>query len=76
MLITKTCLPRRTFLQGLGAAVALPLLDGMFPALTATANAAANPALRLGVWYVPNGVAIWDWTPKENGSTYEFTPIL
>ncbi|GIT22065.1 MAG: hypothetical protein CM1200mP40_17470 [Gammaproteobacteria bacterium] len=35
MIITKKALPRRTFLRGAGAAIALPLLDAMIPAATA-----------------------------------------
>ena len=49
MIITKRHLPRRTFLRGLGAAVALPLLDGMVPALTAVRLTAARPVRRLGI---------------------------
>src|SRR5262249_46286916 len=45
--ITKTSVPRRTLLRGLGAAIALPLLDSMVPALSKTAQAAA-PVRRLG----------------------------
>ena len=41
MIITKMALPRRTFLRGLGTTLALPLLDAMFPAMSALA---ANPA--------------------------------
>ena len=42
MFITKMSLPRRTFLRGVGATVALPLLEAMVPAFTATAKTAAN----------------------------------
>ena len=38
MIITKKAIPRRTVLRGLGATLALPLLDGMVPALTALAR--------------------------------------
>ena len=38
MIITKMALPRRTFLRGMGATVALPLLDAMVPALSATSR--------------------------------------
>ena len=58
MIVTKRSLPRRTFLRGAGAALALPLLDAMVPALTASAKTAANPVRRLGVIYVPNGMAM------------------
>ena len=53
MMITKIALPRRTFLRGLGAAFALPMLDAMVPALSAAQRSAANPVRRLGFIYVP-----------------------
>ena len=49
MIVTKKALPRRTVLRGIGAAVALPLLDSMVPAFTALAKTAANPTKRF-VW--------------------------
>ena len=76
MIITKKALPRRTILHGLGAAVALPLLDGMVPALTAVAKTAAKPKTRLGVIYVPHGAVMNNWTPAADGAAFEFTPIL
>ena len=76
MIITKTYLPRRTFLRGIGAAVALPLLDGMIPALTALSATAARPVRRLGVVYVPNGVFMGHWTPAGGATGFDFTPIL
>jgi hypothetical protein len=73
-------LPRRTFLRGLGAAFALPLVDAMVPAFSATVKTAAKPVCRLGFIYVPNGVAMNDrlnyWTPKGSGHTFELSPIL
>ena len=48
MVITKKCLSRRTMLRGLGATIALPLLDGMVPAFTAVRATAAGPVKRLG----------------------------
>src|SRR5258705_189372 len=51
MIITKKHLPRRTFLRGLGVSLALPLLDGMVPALTALGTTAAKPIKRLGCVY-------------------------
>ena len=56
MFITKKSLPRRTFLRGMGAAVGLPLLDAMVPAMTALAQTAARAPKRAGFVYVPNGV--------------------
>jgi len=76
MFITKVSLPRRTFLRGAGATLALPLLDAMVPALTAAVATAATPVRRLGVVYVPNGIDMDRWTPKAQGRTFELTPIL
>jgi hypothetical protein len=76
MFITKMSLPRRTFLRGMGATLALPLLDSMVPALTATARTAANPARRLGFVYVPHGVILNQWTPAAAGAGFELPPIL
>jgi hypothetical protein len=76
MIITKKALPRRTVLRGMGTALTLPLLDAMVPALTATAKTAARPARRLGVVYVPNGMAMEYWTPSTEGVGFELSPIL
>jgi hypothetical protein len=76
MIVTKKALPRRTMLRGLGAAIALPLLDGMVPALTAFAKTAAKPTRRLGFMYVPMGAVMGNWTPAAEGSEFELTPIL
>ena len=74
--ITKRSLSRRTVLRGLGATIALPLLDGMIPALTAATKTAAKPVRRLGCIYVPNGVEMRMWTPKAEGAGYALSPIL
>jgi hypothetical protein len=65
MIITKKALPRRTFLRGVGAALALPLLDAMVPSMTALANTSADPAKlrRLGYVYMPMGCDVGRWTP-------------
>ena len=76
MIITKRAIPRRTILRGLGAAVTLPLLDSMVPALTAESLTAAAPTHRLGVIYVPNGIVMEQWTPMAEGTDFELTPIL
>lgn len=65
MNVMKKSIPRRTVLRGLGATVALPLLDGMVPALTATRLTAANTPRRFGVVYVPNGMTMRSWTPAN-----------
>jgi hypothetical protein len=76
MIITKLALPRRTFLRGIGAAVALPLLDAMVPALSAASRTAATPARRLGFVYIPNGAIMDQWTPVGDGKAFEFAPIM
>lgn len=76
MIITKKALPRRTVLRGLGTAVALPLLDGMVPSLTALARTAAAPTPRLGFVYVPHGAVMNNWTPATEGTGFDFSPIL
>ena len=67
MIITKHSLPRRTFLRGVGASLALPLLDSMVPAFAAVRNTAAKPVPRLFTGYVPNGVIMDQWTPPAEG---------
>ena len=76
MFISKLSLSRRTFLRGAGAAVALPLLDAMVPALTPLAKAAAAPRTRFGAIYIPNGAIVDEFFPKSSGTNWEFTPIL
>src|SRR3954466_15196911 len=76
MIITRKAIPRRTVLRGLGATLALPLLDGMIPALTAQARTAAAPINRFGVMYVVNGMIMESWTPAAEGAGYELTPPL
>ncbi len=76
MFITKKAVPRRVVLRGLGASLALPLLDSMVPAFAATRNSAAAPVRRLGIHYVPNGMAMKSWTPATAGAGFEITRIL
>ena len=81
MMITKKALPRRTFLRGMGATVALPLLDAMVPAMSAMSQTPARPVHRLGFVYLPNGVAMNHtgtdyWKPVGEGADFEFSPIL
>jgi hypothetical protein len=76
MIITKKALPRRTFLKGLQATLALPLLDAMIPAATALAQTAAKPVRRLGFVYIPMGCDHGRWTPAGQGTLGELTPIL
>ena len=76
MIIFKKTLPRRTLLRGIGASLALPLLDSMVPALSSASAQTAQPAKRMGVVYVPNGMAMKSWTPSTEGSGFEITRIL
>jgi hypothetical protein len=72
MVVTGKHLPRRTVLRGIGAAMALPLLDGMAPAFAAS----AKPVRRLSVVYVPNGMNMLEWRPKETGAGFTLPPTL
>lgn len=74
MFLSNKTLPRRTFLRGLGATVALPLLDGMVPALRAAIR--LDGARRFAVVYVPNGVIMDRWTPTAEGAAFELSPTL
>ncbi|MSV36142.1 MAG: DUF1552 domain-containing protein [Bryobacterales bacterium] len=76
MFLTKKAIPRRTFLKGAQAALALPLLDAMIPASTAWAQTAAKPVPRLGFVFVPMGCDHARWTPPGQGKLDELSPIL
>ena len=76
MMITRKAIPRRTVLRGAGAALALPLLDGMVPALTALAKTPARRVSRFCAVYVPNGIIMKGWTPAAEGSAFELSPTL
>ncbi|MXY15696.1 MAG: DUF1552 domain-containing protein [Acidobacteria bacterium] len=83
MFITQKSLPRRTVLRGMGATLALPLLDAMVPALSAAARAAVRPVRRAGFVYIPNGAVIdvaahgFDaWSPIGEGRNFELSTIL
>jgi hypothetical protein len=77
MIIFKKALPRRTFLRGVGATVALPLLDAMIPSMTALAQTPARPVRRLGFVYIPMGSDISRWTPQgESGALNELSVTL
>jgi hypothetical protein len=75
MIVTRKHLHRRTFLKGMGAAVAPPLLDAMTPALSAVTRTAKAP-LRMAFTYVPNGIVMSDWTPTAAGRAFEYSRIL
>ncbi|MGB7219259.1 MAG: DUF1552 domain-containing protein [Vicinamibacterales bacterium] len=76
MFLTKMSLPRRTFLQGVGAAVALPLLDAMIPAATLLAQTAARPVRRFGAVYSPNGMIMSQWTPESAAAGFDLPSTL
>jgi hypothetical protein len=73
MFVTKKALKRRTFLRGMGATLALPLLDSMVPALSAM-TLKSTP--RLGFIYIANGVIQDKWIPTTTGRDFELSPTL
>ena len=77
MIITRKAIPRPYLvLRGLGASLALPLLDGMVPAAAAMRNTAAAPIKRYGVVYVPNGMMMNHWTPRTEGVGFAFPTVM
>ena len=75
MIITKMALPRRSVLRGMGAALALPFLDAMTPALSAMVPGSGR-VNRLGFFYAPNGTYLPNFHPASTGTGYEMTPVL
>jgi len=75
-MVTKSALPRRTVLRGLGACISLPLLDSMIPAFAAIRETAAKPTPRLSILYIGNGAVMSDWTPTVVGKDFKFSPSL
>jgi hypothetical protein len=75
MFVTKMSLPRRTFLRGVGATMALPLLDAMVPAFAGRASAATK-VTRATFIYIPHGVILDFFTPPTEGADFEFQPIM
>ena len=72
-------IPRRTFLKGLGTAIALPMFETMLPAVSLTASGATTVKTlprRMAFVYVPNGANMADWTPATVGSDFELPYIL
>src|SRR5258708_28452702 len=74
MVITRKSIPRRAFLRGTGAVLALPVLDAMTPAF---AVEKASP-IRMQFIEVPNGIMNLngEWTPKTVGADFELSPTL
>lgn len=75
MFVTRKALPRRTFLRGLGATLALPLLESMFPAFGTFAQAQALKPLRFTGVFVPHGAAPGYWEPASTDPGFEFPYI-
>jgi len=71
-IITRKSIPRRTFLRGAGAALALPVLDAMTPALAAD----AKRPIRMSFIEVPNGIMMDKWTPATEGANFALTRVL
>ena len=71
-MITGKALPRRTFLRGMGATVALPFLDAMTPAFAS----ASTPVTRVAFVYTANGIIMQDWTPAAEGAGFAFSKTL
>ena len=71
-MITGTALPRRTFLRGMGATVALPFLDAMTPAFASP----SKPVPRVAFVYTANGIIMRDWTPAAEGAGFAFSKTL
>jgi hypothetical protein len=71
-MIERKALARRTFLRGMGAAVALPFLDAMAPAM----SAAPRAPVRMAITYVPNGIIMQDWNPSYEGRLETLPRIL
>src|SRR6476660_10379648 len=76
MIITKKFIPRRRFLRGVGATMALPLLEAMVPAATPLIKTAANPVRRLGFIFMPMGCDITRWTPRGEKNLDQLSPSL
>ncbi len=76
MFISKWSIPRRRFLKGMGVTMALPLLDAMVPAMTATAATPANPTRRFGAVFFPLGARMDQWTPSTTTPDFAYRPVL
>ncbi len=74
--MTPRYLPRRSFLRGLGTAVALPFLDAMVPAFATASQQKTAAPCRLAFTYVPNGIIMEGWTPATEGSQFAMTRVL
>ena len=75
-ILTGKSLPRRTLLRGLGASLALPFLDAMFPAFKLRGQSVPQRVHRFQTFYVPNGMAMPYWSPEREGRDFDLPPIL
>ena len=75
MIVMRQHLPRRMFLKGMGATIALPILDAMTPAFAAPLRAGSRPT-RLAFTYVPNGITMPEWTPLGDGAAFQFSRVM
>ena len=66
---------RRKFLKGLGAAVSLPLFESTLTRSAFAAGKTASP-VRLGFFFIPNGVNLKHWTPEQTGFNYQLPKTL
>jgi len=69
-------IPRRTFLRGLGTAIALPMLEAMLPLTALAQSAPKSRPNRMAFIFVPNGIHMADWTPAVEGTGFELPYIL
>jgi hypothetical protein len=77
MYLFRKHISRRAVLKGVGATVALPLLDAMNPAATAWAQTPAGSApKRFAFVGFPHGAIMDHWSPAQTGTSYEMSPIL
>ena len=75
-ILTGKSLPRRTLLKGIGASLALPLLDAMFPVFGLRGQAQIDRVHRFQTIYVPNGMAMEYWSPNGEGKDFKLSPIM
>ena len=77
MYLSQKHISRRTVLRGVGAAIALPLIDAMNPARTAWAQTPAGKVpTRLAFVGFPHGAIMDQWSPAQTGANYDMSPIL
>jgi hypothetical protein len=82
--VTRKHLSRRAVLQGVGTALALPLLEAMAPAFATLGVSAATNKPRLACLEIVHGAAgsTTDgtgkhyWSPTKEGADFEFTQTL